>query len=181
MKYDSIATERLELVPVYPSFIHEVFEQQSKAWIMDFFQVDKQGFDKLLTMHKKGVECYSISIYYFLVRLKDSQTTIGECGFHTWNTRHHRAELFYSLRKDEYKRKGYMTEALPKVLAFGFNEMNLHRAEALVANWNEPSLRLLKQHNFTFEGTMREDYYWEGKQESSDCYSLLKGEWIGNG
>lgn len=79
------------------------------------------------------------------------------CGFHKWNKKHDRAELFYALRTNEVKLKGYMSEVVPVVLKHGFNEMNLHRIEALIANWNEPSIRLLKKNDFTFEGTNRED------------------------
>lgn len=71
-----------------------------------------------------------------------------------------------------------MTEALKEVLNFGFTTLNLHRIEALVASWNIPSVKLLQHYGFTKEGTMREDYVVNGKHEDSDCYSLLKREWI---
>jgi ribosomal-protein-alanine N-acetyltransferase len=63
------------------------------------------------------------------------------------------------------------------VLDVGFIELNLHRIEALVAADNTPSVKLLLRYGFTKEGTMREDYVVEGKNEDSDCYSLLKWEW----
>ena len=81
------------------------------------------------------------------------------------------------MRKHEYKRKGYMTEALNAVLDFGYSELKIHRVEALVADWNTASVKLLEHFNFKKEGTMREDCLVEGKNEDSDCYSLLKWEW----
>lgn len=71
-----------------------------------------------------------------------------------------------------------MTEALREVLNYGFSELKLHRIEALVAESNIPSIRLLKRFGFTKEGTMREDYVVNGVSEDSDCYSLLKWEWM---
>ena len=70
-----------------------------------------------------------------------------------------------------------MTEALKATLEFGFTQLNLHRIEALVADWNIPSVKLLQRYGFTKEGIMREDYCVNGKNEDSDCYSLLKWEW----
>ena len=70
-----------------------------------------------------------------------------------------------------------MTEALKSVLEFGFNELNLHRVQALVADWNIASIKLLAKYGFFKEGTMREDYRGDDKNEDSDCYSLLEWEW----
>ena len=69
-----------------------------------------------------------------------------------------------------------MTEALEEVIKYGFANMGLNRIEALIANSNIPSLRLLKRQGFLFEGIMRQDYVVDSKSEDSDCYSLLKHE-----
>ena len=70
-----------------------------------------------------------------------------------------------------------MTEALGKVIDYGFKNLNLHRIQAMVADSNTPSVRLLNRYGFTKEGTMREDYVVDGKNDDSDCYSLLRWEW----
>jgi ribosomal-protein-alanine N-acetyltransferase len=63
------------------------------------------------------------------------------------------------------------------VLNFGFTQLNLHRVEALIDANNLPSLKILQRFKFKKEGIMREDYVVNGKNEDSDCYSLLKWEW----
>jgi len=50
---------------------------------------------------------------------------IGWCGFHTWYTDHHRAEIGYGIYKDEFKKQGFMTEALEAVLEYGFENFYL--------------------------------------------------------
>ena len=174
MENISILTDRLILKSITPSDIHELYNSRSKEEIIRFFGTDEAGYEHYLAMHEKGMECYNISLFFFLLIDKITGTPIGECGFHTLNEKQRRTELFYSLRNDEYKQKGLMTEALAPVLAFGFNELGLHRIEALVADWNTASVKLLKKYGFTKEGTMREDYCVNGKNEDSDCYSLLK-------
>ena len=81
------------------------------------------------------------------------------------------------MRNEAFKQKGLMREALKEVLKYGFTELQLHRVQALIAAENTPSLKLLQRYGFSFEGKMREDYVVDGKNEDSECYSLLKWEW----
>lgn len=173
-----LETERLYLKAITPQFIHHLFQTKSETEIMSFLGVDDIGFEKYLEMHRGGMETYQLSFCFFLLIEKESQLSIGECGFHTWNKKHHRAELFYLLKSDTYKQKGYMTEALAIVLKYGFENMLLHRLKALIADDNIPSIKLVNRYGFIKEGTMREDYFTNGKYEDSDCYSLLKSEWL---
>lgn len=172
-----ITTPRLILKSITPALIHELFNTKSKEEIKSYFGFDDTGFEHYKDMHEKGMETHRISIFVFLLIDKESGQPIGECGFHTWNASHNRAEVFYNMRDESFKQKGLMTEALKAVLEFGFTELKLHRVEALLDPMNEPSLKLLLRYGFTKEGTMREDYVVNGKNEDSDCYSLLKWEW----
>lgn len=173
-----IETNRLILNPLTPSVINSLFETKSKNEIMQFLGCNDDEFIRYQEMHEKGMETHRLSFYSFVIILKQTNKPIGEIGFHTWNSTHRRAEAYYMLRNDVDKQKGYMSEAFPEVLKFGFSEMNLHRVEALVADWNEPSVKLLVKNGFVKEGIVREDYVVNGKNEDSVCYSLLKHEWL---
>ena len=176
-----ITTQRLMLKSITPALIHELYNTRTKDKIIRFFGFDEGGYEHFKNMHEKRMETHRLSLFFFLLIDKQNNLPIGECGFHTWNKTHNRAELFYSIRNDADKQKGFMTEALQAVLDFGFTELNLHRIEALVVDWNTPSVKLLLHYGFTKEGAMREDYIVNGKNENSDCYSLLKWEWRSNG
>jgi ribosomal-protein-alanine N-acetyltransferase len=170
-------TPRLLLKGITPALINELFKIKSKEELLLFFNVDESAYNRLKEMNKAGMESFRVSLFYFLLVDKTSGKVIGECGFHSWNKAHHRAELYYHLRSDSDKRKGFMTEAVKEVLHFGYNRMQLHRVQALVADDNVPSIKLLERFKFTKEGTLREDYLVDGKMEDSECYSLLKNEW----
>lgn len=172
-----LITPRLLLKSVTPHLIHSYFEQKSKEEILQFFGVDEDGYNHLKSMHEKGMQTHRLSHFYFLLIEKETNHVIGECGFHTWNATHNRADLFYVMRNDSVKRKGFMTEALSEILDFGFNKLELHRVAAFIADSNTPSKKLLQRFGFIKEGTMREDYVVNGKNEDSDCYSLLRREW----
>jgi ribosomal-protein-alanine N-acetyltransferase len=172
-----ITTPRLILKSITPAIIHELYNTKTKEQIMEYFGVDEKGYEHYKEMHEKGMETHRLSLFSFLLLDKQTDLPIGQCGFHTWNRTHRRAELFYGLNNDSDKRKGLMTEATIAVLKYGFTELGLHRVEALVDDANTASVKLLQHFGFTKEGTMREDYFVDGKNEDSDCYSLLKWEW----
>lgn len=172
-----ITTGRLILKSITPAVINNLFKTKTKEEIISFFGIDEQGYEHYKSMHEQGMETHRLSLFFFLLIDKQTNLPIGECGFHTWNKSHARAELFYSLKNDSDKQKGLMTETLPLVLDFGFSTLKLHRIEALVASYNIPSVKLLLRHGFVKEGTMREDYIVNGNNEDSDCYSLLQHEW----
>lgn len=174
---ESLQTQRLFLKKITPQFVHEQFETKTAAAIQSYFNLDDAGFELLQAMHEKGMETNRISMLYFLLIEKESGIAIGDCGYHTWNAAHRRAEVFYSLRNDQFKRKGFLSEVLPLVIKYGFEKMKLHRIAGLVSRSNEPSLRLLQKQGFRFEGTLREDFVVNNVSEDSECYSLLLHEW----
>ncbi|HEY1039392.1 MAG TPA: GNAT family protein, partial [Bacteroidia bacterium] len=154
-----LETKHLLLRPFNPEIQQQVMTTKSDEELMEYFgfnnnealNTEKDRFEKGFTMFNK-------SFFLFYILEKQSNKVIGWCGFHTWYFVHSRAEIGYSLSADEYKGKGYMTEALAEVIAYGFNIMNLHRIEAMVGPENVPSLLLMKKFGFTKEGVLREHY-----------------------
>ena len=72
---------------------------------------------------------------------------------------------------------GYMKEALPAVLDYGFRVMGLKRVEAFLSLENTPSLKLVRSLGFKEEGTLRDHYFKDGKLEDSTVFSLLLNEY----
>jgi ribosomal-protein-alanine N-acetyltransferase len=72
-----------------------------------------------------------------------------------------------------------MSEAVAAILTYGFNEMKLYRIEAMVADYNTASVRILEKFGFVHEGRLREHYNVNGKMEDSVLYGLLKKEFRG--
>ncbi|HNB42281.1 MAG TPA: GNAT family protein, partial [Anaerolineales bacterium] len=64
--------------------------------------------------------------------------------------------------------------ALHAAIQFGFDQMKLHRIEALVYPENTRSLHLLNKLGFKQEGTLRDYFYLDGKFYDHIVLSLLK-------
>lgn len=110
------------------------------------------------------------------IRLADAPgKLIGLAGYNTW-TRHNRcAEIGYDLLRF-YWNRGFMTEALRGVIAFGFREMALNRVEALVTDTNAASCRVLEKLDFTAEGLLRQRGCWKGRYHDLWLFALLRAD-----
>ncbi len=106
---------------------------------------------------------------------KESQRVIGACGYHNWFTEHERAELGYHLHPD-FRKKGYLSEALQPIIAHGFEVMKLNRIEAFISPDNKPSQQAVLRAGFTLEGVLREHYKQGDQLFDSQVYSRLKSD-----
>jgi [ribosomal protein S5]-alanine N-acetyltransferase len=105
----------------------------------------------------------------------DDQNFYGACGFNNIQQDHKKAEIGYWLLP-EFWAKGIVTEAIPLICWYGFENLGLHRIEAMVETENDLSKRVLEKLNFTFEGTLRDCERKDGRFISLSVFSLLSDE-----
>lgn len=104
---------------------------------------------------------------------KQDGAFIGTCGFGWWDTLHRRAEIGYALSR-AYWNRGLMTEAVRKVIAFGFEKMKLNRIEARCMPGNVASEKVMKKVGMEFEGIMRKQAFTKGTFHDLKMYSILR-------
>ena len=178
MTIEEIVTDRLILRIVTPEVHSYIYDNYDDNGIKAFFGIETdENLTKEKNNYNKGIVTYRRSFVNFVLADKVTGMAIGWCGFHTWYPEHNRAEIGYHMNDDTHKGKGYMSEAIAAVLQYGFEVMQLHRVEALIAEYNEPSYKLLQKNGFVYEGCLREHYNVDGKMEDSMMYSLLKSEY----
>jgi ribosomal-protein-alanine N-acetyltransferase len=112
----------------------------------------------------------------WVLTLDTNQAAIGTCGYHVWSRRNRSAEIGYDLAP-EFRRQGFMNEALRAAIGYGFETMDLNRIQAFVHVKNGPSLRVLSKLGFKVEGIIRDKYLCQGRYHDHFCLSLLKREW----
>ncbi|MFD3259686.1 GNAT family N-acetyltransferase [Paenibacillus lentus] len=111
----------------------------------------------------------------FGIYLNNSSRLIGSCGFCHWNKAHYKAELVYELHPD-FRKRGFIKEALSALIDFGFEDMELNRIEARIEGSNQAAQRTLLSLGFRHEGTEREAEYDDGEFIDILCFSLLKSD-----
>jgi [ribosomal protein S5]-alanine N-acetyltransferase len=97
----------------------------------------------------------------------------GTIGFWRMDKPHYRAEIGYMLFP-EFQGRGIMTEAIYKVLDYGFNSIGLHSVEAHINPENQASAALLEKTGFVREAYFRENYFFRERFLDTAVYSLLK-------
>lgn len=175
MIFETIETERLILRKLTDEVYRYLLNNCTDTEIME--QLGIKTTEELANEKEKIKQSYtSYGKTLLLFQLIDKKTNaiIGWCGYHTWYTKHFRAEIGYVLSEETFKAKGLMTEALKRIIDYGFNELNLNRIEAFVGKDNIPSLKLMGKFGFVQEGLLKEHYNNNGVLEDSLLFALLK-------
>lgn len=173
----SLETERLLLRPLSMLDLEFVFRHFSDPEVNRYL-LDEEP----VTTREQAqsiIDFYSLpgrkSYNRWVIVRKTDMRAIGTCGYHQWQTAHHRAEIGYDLEKASW-RQGIMTEALRTMLSYGFERMGLNRVEALVYIENDASIRLLERLGFQKEGLLRQ-YFRRGENYYDHwLLSLLKAD-----
>ena len=105
---------------------------------------------------------------------RESAELIGFISLGDMNRYEGYAELEYAIAAD-YRNKGFATEAVRRMVDYGFSELNLTVIAAWVRSHNAESVRVLEKCAFTLEGRLRKH-----ARDRSDtlCYSVLREEWM---
>ncbi len=105
--------------------------------------------------------------------LKENNELIGTADFVSWEKRHRTAEIGYVLSSD-YWGQGLMPEVAKKIVAFGFEKMNLVRIQALCLEENVASEKVMQKIGMTYEGTYRKKMFIKGEHQNIKVYAIVK-------
>jgi len=114
-----------------------------------------------------------IKNYTFAIEKKSDGKFIGLFGLKLGNEKYKRGEVWYKLHSDYWK-KGYATESLKAVIAFGFDALKLHRIEAGCAVKNIGSLKVLEKAGMIREGRGRQVLPLKSGWSDNFEYSILE-------
>ncbi len=173
-----LTTDRLQLRQFQPEDAKAFFKLKSNQQIMDFYG-DKThtSLEETRTLIQEIRDLYTRheSIFWGIT-LKGEDAIIGSCAFISFGPDLHYAEIGYELNQ-EYWRQGIVAEALAVILTYGFTELGLHRIEAAMDQRNEASRNLLLKLGFTYEGNLRQRFFFRDQFLDAHYFGLLKHEW----
>ena len=114
--------------------------------------------------------------FRFALELLDGDALIGGCRVHFEDVENKMASIGMALHRP-YWGQGYGTEVGMLMLKMSFEQLGVHRIEALVEPSNERSLGLVRKAGFTREGLLRERILDEDWIDT-EVWSLLEREWL---
>ena len=98
---------------------------------------------------------------------------LGAGGLNDWDQKNQKAEIGFWLLPESWG-KGYMTEAMPAICNYAFNNMNIHRIEGFVESNNAGCKKALAKLSFEHEGRMLDCEIKDGNFISVDIYASIK-------
>lgn len=113
----------------------------------------------------------------FAIKLKESNQIIGIAGFDDIVEENKVATLFIGIGDKNIRGRGYGKEALNLLLKYGFNELDFHRIQLNVLEFNHAAIALYEKAGFIKEGSYREFVLRDEKRFDLLLYGLLKSEW----
>ena len=131
----------------------------------------KELLDKYISSYEKP------DYYRWAIVEKNSTICIGQIAVFLVDNKNHFCEIEYALGR-KFHRKGYATEAVKAVLEYCFNKVNFHKVQVCHKEGNIASQGVIRKCNFTYEGTLRDFFYMEGKYVNRLYYSMLKSEYL---
>jgi [ribosomal protein S5]-alanine N-acetyltransferase len=110
--------------------------------------------------------------YAFAVVHSDAERLIGSIELQVVSFEHRRGEIGYVLAH-EWWGQGYATEATHRLLAFGFNELGLHKISATCDPENRASVAVLTKNGMNQEGALRDHTYVRGQWRDRLLFSVI--------
>ncbi len=116
--------------------------------------------------------------YLFAIRLVEDDQLIGYCELSDILWSCGVAYLSIGIGNRDYWGKGYGTEAITLLVDFAFREMNLHRLQLTVFDYNTRAITAYEKLGFQREGNFREFGQRDGRRYDMYLYGLLSREWM---
>jgi RimJ/RimL family protein N-acetyltransferase len=116
--------------------------------------------------------------FLFGLRRLDDDTLLGYAELEGILWAHQVGWLSIAIGNPACWGRGYGTEAMELLLSFAFHELNLHRIQLTVFDYNRRAIALYEKLGFRREGVFREFMQRDGRRHDMLLYGLLRQEWV---
>src|SRR5437868_5807979 len=176
-KQPTFETERLRLRPFRKGDLRVLHTLYSDADNLRYYvRPPSPNLEHTRTMLAWHLGYRPDNYVLWAVELHKTRRLIGMINYHNRDLRGQRADLTWLLRP-QYQGHGYMVEAGRALLRHLFDDMKVHKVEALIRKENKPSIALAKRLGFRLEGgPIRDRWFKDGRWHSVMLYGLVEGE-----
>lgn len=102
---------------------------------------------------------------------------IGSCGYDHIDWRNRVGEVGIMIGAHDYWGKGYGTDAMQTLVAWGFYTLNLNRVQLHVFSDNDRAIRSYQKVGFVIEGRLRQANYYNGLYRDMLLMGVLREDW----
>lgn len=134
--------------------------------------------EEVKSLLDKYISSYEKEDYYrWAIIDKSTNECIGQIAYFLVDNKNNFAEIEYCIGA-AFQRKGLATEATKAVIAYGFEQISLHKVQICTKTINAPSKRVIEKCGFTYEGTLRDYFFMNGEYVGRLFYSILRDEYF---
>ena len=176
-----LETDHLLLRPFRATDLPHLQRYATRPEFYEFLSLPEQTPETVaafLEHRLKSQEQHHTGRFAFAIELKPVKRVIGSVRIEISDATNKQGDLGFALDPD-HQRRGYMTEAVARVLAFGFGQLSLHRVFATADVENHRSWRLMERLGMIREGLLRQDKLVRGQWRDSFLYAILSEEFVG--
>lgn len=115
--------------------------------------------------------------YSFAIETLDGSNYIGGCGMNQVDWKNRYAVVGIFIGDEQYRGKGYGSDAMRILLRFIFDEMNMNRVKLFVFSFNQRAIKSYLKCGFKQEGTQRQEMFRDGQYHDTIVMGILRSEW----
>ncbi len=170
MKLQEITTERTQLIHILPEHTNDIHEMYTDEYLCHFYGIIQ--FKKIEQTSKVILDwennLKAKTGVQWGIQLKENNKVVGTVGFHNWEP-NVKAEIGFGLNKD-YRKKGFVTEAINATIEYGFNELKLLSIEAHIDPSNTNSKKVLENTGFIQKAHLKKNFFSNGEYYDTLVY-----------
>jgi len=117
-----------------------------------------------------------MAAFYYAIVDKESKELIGVVSLHKIDWKNRNAEFGITIWNPDYWDRGIGTDAARVFLHYAFSELNLHRIEGRLFEFNKRTIRLNEKLGFKLEGVLRDAFWRDGRWHNVLIMSVLANE-----
>jgi RimJ/RimL family protein N-acetyltransferase len=172
-----MAENKLVLRKLTENDINDLVEQGNDYDVHYYsFFLMKYPFTKEEAVEVVKEESHVKNMKRFGIELKDTKKIIGLIDLYNINLKSKKLKLGYWIGKT-YRRKGYATEAIKKMIEYAFKNYDVNEIIATTLITNDASMNLLEKLGFVKGKILKNDRFLDGKYIDSVQF-VLKRETI---
>lgn len=163
------AIERSDL----PNFIRWFNDPEVRQYLLRYEPVSTEDEERWFEDIQKRE---NDRVYAIEALIREEWIHIGTIGLHGIRWKDRCAALGIAIGEKAYWNQGYGTDAIRALLRFAFEEMNLHRVELEVLDFNLRARRCYEKVGFRYEGARRQACFKGGAYHDLLIMGILRDE-----
>lgn len=158
-----------------PTFVRWFNDPEVRSYLLMYEPMSKAKEERWFESHLEKMNEF---LYAIEAPVEGNWVHIGNIGLHQVDWKNRTAIFGIVLGEKSLWGQGYGTDATRTMLRFAFCELNLHRVELEVFDFNPRAVRCYEKAGFRHEGVRRQAHFRNGRYHDVHRMAVLREEFM---